>query len=1086
EARRARDAAGPQFAIQQRDRRRYDFLGEHGRGGIGRVVRAHDRDLGRDVAIKELLSRGSSHEARFLREVLITARLEHPGIVPVHEAGRWSDGTPFYAMKLVSGRPLRDLFAERPTVEARLSLLHHVIAVADAIAYAHERGIIHRDLKPANIIVGDFGETVVIDWGLAKDLTSTEEPAVIVADGTDAPDSAPISATASASASNDVTVAGAVLGTPAYMAPEQKYGEAVDQRADVFAIGTMLWELCAVQKSPPTDPEVRRKMLRGAGIDNDFIAIIDKALEPDAEYRYVNAGALAADLKAFRAGARITARSYSLLALLAHWTRRHKTLSLTTAVALLVALVGTTVYVRNIAIERDRADANETSAKLAQTTAETNLREVTLNHAQLQLTTDPTAAVDTLAGYQGARADQIRAEAHARGVASLRAQAHAEYIPWIAAAPDGAILSLSVDGTLTRTVHDPTTARDGTTTVLQRGGSRLSLPAYAETRQLLAYTCDPSDICMFDVGHGAGIPRAPALRNLRVSGTALSTDGSLLAVLLQDSTLQIFGVGDPAKPQLRLTKPIPGGLGVTFLDDTTAVVGSAKALAFVGVEGDVQSVVMTGVVGWDARPGDHSFAAATEAGQAYVFQGPGHRIAAQMALCAGPMVGAVFVPGRDELAYACRSGAVGLWDPRRKTTTQIAQLDGHANRVLASAAGDYLVIDNSNGSITLIDLQTQLTATYRGHGSLLSAVAAPSSVHPFVLSADIHGAIRAWPLPPRLAHVIDRSTSAYQAAVFDHGSILVTRWQPGLHTIAADGTAHDLASHAMVDSSIDHGDGDAFVAWGLSDVIELWSSASGAPVRTDVVPTGHGTVSALEFVRGSDRFLTAGSDGRVVQWTMTGDKAVLAEAGQPIDKLAVIGDRAGVYAMADGSLGRLGGAAAIKPAGPRITRLAAVIDRPAVYAGDLEGNVTAIATRTWQAISVLRTGGAIRDIASDGAHVAIASSDGNVSLAGIPADGIVGAASWIKLPIRVNGLTLLSDLLLMSGSDGTLWIYEISTRRWLCVPTGAVDLSHAIAAPGGKTAVVIDYDGRLLSLDLEAARTLIHATAGAPNRVDKQ
>src|SRR5262245_30972222 len=214
----------PALPIQIRDPRRYEFLGEHGRGGLGRVSRAHDRELGRDVAIKELLSRGTANEVRFLREVLITARLEHPGIVPIHEAGRWSDGTPFYAMKLVAGRPLRELLVERATVAERIGLLHHVIAVADAIAYAHGRNIIHRDLKPANVIVGDFGEPIVIAWGLAKDLSNSE-----VSGG----ESGPIGLAAGSIGSlgsvgpsgsavaGDVTSAGSVMGTPAYMAPEQ-------------------------------------------------------------------------------------------------------------------------------------------------------------------------------------------------------------------------------------------------------------------------------------------------------------------------------------------------------------------------------------------------------------------------------------------------------------------------------------------------------------------------------------------------------------------------------------------------------------------------------------------------------------------------------------------------------------------------------------------------------------------------------------------------------------------------------------------------------------------------------------------------
>ncbi|HEY0191946.1 MAG TPA: serine/threonine-protein kinase, partial [Kofleriaceae bacterium] len=229
-----------------RDPNRYQIIGEHGRGGLGRVTRAHDRELGRDIAIKELISRGVVGEMRFVREALITARLEHPGIVPVYEAGSWPDGTPFYAMKLVAGRPLRALISERPTVEDRLALLHHVIAVTDAIAYAHGRGVIHRDLKPSNVIVGDFGETVVIDWGLAKDLGAVDD----FTGGAPSP----------TSQDDGLTSVGSVLGTPAYMAPEQARGEPVDQRADVFAIGVMLWELGSLVKLPPRDRSQRRRL----------------------------------------------------------------------------------------------------------------------------------------------------------------------------------------------------------------------------------------------------------------------------------------------------------------------------------------------------------------------------------------------------------------------------------------------------------------------------------------------------------------------------------------------------------------------------------------------------------------------------------------------------------------------------------------------------------------------------------------------------------------------------------------------------------------------------------------------------------
>ena len=209
------------------DPERYEQVSEHARGGLGRVVRAVDRRLGRTVAVKELLRHDPANEARFLREAMITARLEHPGIVPVHEAGRWPNGDPYYVMKLVEGRTLKELIAEATSLRERLGLLAHVIAVADAVGYAHSEGVIHRDLKPSNVIVGSFGETIVVDWGLARDRKrDVPEPAddLLVAAG-----------------SGLSTVSGKVVGTPAYMSPEQARGDVVDERADVYALGAVLY-----------------------------------------------------------------------------------------------------------------------------------------------------------------------------------------------------------------------------------------------------------------------------------------------------------------------------------------------------------------------------------------------------------------------------------------------------------------------------------------------------------------------------------------------------------------------------------------------------------------------------------------------------------------------------------------------------------------------------------------------------------------------------------------------------------------------------------------------------------------------------
>src|SRR5262249_53270124 len=158
----------------------------------------------------------------------ITARLQHPAIVPLYDLDAWVDGEPFYAMKLVSGRTLERVIAGARTLDERLALLPNLLAVCEAVAYAHDEGVIHRDLKPANVLVGSFGETLVIDWGLAKELRGDPAEA--------APTAAP---------AGDMTLAGRVLGTPSYMPPEQARGEAVDERADVYALGAMHYHLLA-------------------------------------------------------------------------------------------------------------------------------------------------------------------------------------------------------------------------------------------------------------------------------------------------------------------------------------------------------------------------------------------------------------------------------------------------------------------------------------------------------------------------------------------------------------------------------------------------------------------------------------------------------------------------------------------------------------------------------------------------------------------------------------------------------------------------------------------------------------------------
>jgi eukaryotic-like serine/threonine-protein kinase len=198
---------------------------ELARGGMGAVYAAHDPAFEREIAVKVMHPRQDGD--RFVIESKVTAQLPHPGVPPVYALGTLADARPFLAMKLIAGRTLADEIASAGSADP-LRLLGAFERICETVGFAHARGIVHRDLKPANVMVGAFGEVLVMDWGLAKDVRSAAGAG---------------SEGAPRGSSAEETRAGAVKGTPAYMAPEQARGEPVDARADVFALGGIL---CAI------------------------------------------------------------------------------------------------------------------------------------------------------------------------------------------------------------------------------------------------------------------------------------------------------------------------------------------------------------------------------------------------------------------------------------------------------------------------------------------------------------------------------------------------------------------------------------------------------------------------------------------------------------------------------------------------------------------------------------------------------------------------------------------------------------------------------------------------------------------------
>lgn len=378
-------------------------LAEIGRGGIGRVLVARDAHLGRDVALKELLvpdalgstvTSADGHVAlsgapptmtRFLREAQVTGQLEHPGIVPVYELGARPDGTLYYTMKLVRGRTLAQALLACNGLEDRLRLLPHFVNLCHAVAYAHSRGVIHRDIKPANVMLGEFGETVLLDWGLARIRGTLDIHGELLSR----------SAELRRGAMEGLTVDGVAVGTPQYMSPEQVMGDSpnVDARTDVWALGVVLYQILTgtLPFGGSTPVEVMRNVLtrplvppqqRDRAAPRELSSICLRALAREPADRFLSARELGEEVEAYRAGRPVGSHRYTAWERAQRFATRHRaTLGAGLAVlaVVLVALAVVTASWRGERTARqqeaearatERAQRLEASFRLAQGLAE--------------------------------------------------------------------------------------------------------------------------------------------------------------------------------------------------------------------------------------------------------------------------------------------------------------------------------------------------------------------------------------------------------------------------------------------------------------------------------------------------------------------------------------------------------------------------------------------------------------------------------------------------------------------------------------------------------------------------------------------
>ncbi len=845
---------------------------ELGRGATGRVLLAKDKHLGRDVALKELLpellasTSRQSAELRFVREARISGQLEHPNIVTVYDMGRRSNGQLYYTMKVVRGRTLQKAIANCRGLGERLALLGHISGLCQAIAYAHSNGVIHRDIKPENVMIGEFGETVVLDWGGAR-VAETAHNSNLLA-------SIPPPAEKRR-----------WIGTPLYMSPEQVAGKVseIDERSDVWALGVVLYQVLTGRwpfegKSfAELSHEIRQRQIRTVrGLQPDvepaLAAIAERALRKDPKERYPSAREMMRDIEAYRSGGKVRAYSYSVFELAKRYVARRRTIvavaGVLSALAVVVALDG----YRRLSVARSRADAETVEARKAERIFRQRLADSFVSHAIEKANAGDPVAARVFAG----KALEIQERSDARGLAVAIGEqpglrpAMVDAAPCTLAATSAVVGVWACAGADGLQVHSP----GGTVTLAARVGPIRRLWMSGDGTRLIS--SDGQRVGVWDVSRA----EEDGSRALSVAGAELcgvSADAKVVAcadgmgtVRLLDATERALGVVDLNLAPESIAVNDSGRVCVGGRDGRVVCSstpsheseGSSprRVIELVGHRARVVSLALAGDGRLVSAGADHSLLVWASPWQ--LDTQPAHRVVARD-------VGGAIALSDDarHVAYASTDRDVRLYD---------VLLDQFVDR--------------------LRPLHTPSELRW-GHGSLLSV--GDDGLETWVRAP---GANRS-PVGPNdrvvltaLVPSADGSTSLPFVIASDrrHGCL----WDPatGACTSSVGPTPADIVTVAV------HPSAPWVALGGRAGLLEVWDASSGARVRS--LSGQLGDVDAVVFSRDGQRLVAAGGDRRVLAWGLESDEPVArAEVTTPVRRMLFASDGAHLaLVLSDGSI----------------------------------------------------------------------------------------------------------------------------------------------------------------------------------------